>query len=89
MGKDKGEKETSEDSERTLSEHSVRRVGSDQCPEPERCRKCYARFDILEYIPSERHSDLMGLFEVFMVYGEDRSNRSVQHKIVLVIHNIL
>ena len=54
-------------------------------------RKCHARFDILEYIPGERHGDLMALFEVFMVvrhgslqvYGEDRDNPEVQHKFVV------
>ena len=31
---------------------------------------------------SKRHCDLMALFEVFMVYGEDRDNPGVQHKFV-------
>jgi len=37
---------------------------------------------IVELTVSKRHCDLMALFEVFMVYGEDRDNPGVQHKFV-------
>lgn len=57
--------------------------GAINAPDRKECWKCHARFDILEYIPGERHGDLMTLFEVFMVYGEDRDNPEVQHKYVV------
>jgi hypothetical protein len=57
--------------------------GAINSPDRKECWKCHARFDILEYIPGERHGDLMALYEVFMVYGEDRDNPEVQHKFVV------
>ena len=43
-------------------------------PDRTSCLKCGAKFEVIEIIQGERRGELMALYQVFMVYGEDRDN---------------
>jgi uncharacterized OB-fold protein len=81
--KGKREEDTSKDSSGPYLSIQCGECGAINAPDRKECWKCHARFDILEYIPGERHGDLVALFEVFMVYGEGRDNPGAQHNFVV------
>ena len=52
-------------------------------PDRTSCLKCGAKFEVIEIIQGERRGELMALYNVYMVYAEDRDNPDIFQAIVV------
>lgn len=52
-------------------------------PDRTSCLKCGAKFEVIEIIQGERRGELMALFNVYMVYAEDRDSPIIEEDLVV------